>query len=144
MEVWTRPRRTAAGVSSAKPLPAMSLLFSLTAAAKASLASAAGHGSGSGASGGGGTVSSSGLDLALAAPPVVGVYSGGGGAEAGVAPGDAVRLALRLSAGQAGDRDAVTEVRLECAGGRWIDRGNGDGMPQGDCEMFWTVGARVG
>ncbi len=105
MEVWARPRRPAAGFSSAKPAPAMSLLFSLAAAA-----SAAGQGGGGGG-GGGGAGTSSGLNLALAAPPILGVYSGGGAAGAGVPPGDAVRLALRLSAGQAGDRDAVTEVR---------------------------------
>lgn len=60
------------------------------------------------AAGCGGAVSSVGLDVALAAPVRVpdGVAVGGG-----VAPGEAVKLGLRLSAGQAGDRDVVTEVR---------------------------------
>jgi len=50
-----------------------------------------------------------GLDVALAAPVRV---SDGVVDERGVFPGEAVKLRLSLSAGQAGDRgDVVTEVR---------------------------------
>lgn len=48
-----------------------------------------------------------GLGVALAAPVKI---SEGGVVGGGVAPGQAVKLGLRLSAGQAGGGDAVTEV----------------------------------
>lgn len=59
---------------------------------------------------GGGAVSGLGLDVGLAAPVAVsdGVVAGGG-----VFPGEAIKLGLRLSAGQAGGRDVVSEVREE-------------------------------
>lgn len=117
MEVWTRPRRAPGAPAGKPPSAAMSLLFSLAAAIKtnetnasstvgqdASAAAAAGVGGG----GSGGVVPCAGLDVALAGAPVGisrGVVAGG------VVPGDAVKLGLRLSAGQAGDRDVVSEVR---------------------------------
>lgn len=116
MEVWTRPHRSSASSASKATSPAMSLLFSLAAAieenSSSSSSSAAGQGGAGGAplgvdggSGSGSAVSGVDLDVALAAP--VGVSNV---TMEGVVAGDAVKLPLRLSAGQAGDRDVVTEV----------------------------------
>ncbi|CAM9833903.1 unnamed protein product [Scytosiphon promiscuus] len=120
MEVWTRPCRTPGTSGSKPPASAMSLLFSLAAAAAASKSPSlhqantaadsrqettvalAGGDSGS-------AMSRSGVGVALAAPARVSCGLAGGV----VIAGGAVKLALRLSAGQATEEDVVTEVLVK-------------------------------
>lgn len=123
MEVWTRPARSS--TSARLPLAALrsssttSLLFSLAATVKRNADNAKnnksnnrGYFSGVGGSaiqGGQASVShpvaSWTLDVALAAPAEL-----SSGQTGGISSGESVKLALQLRAGQAGDRDAITEV----------------------------------
>lgn len=128
MEVWTHPARSS--TSARLPLAlstssTTSLLFSLAAAVKHNrdITAATNNKSGSISSrgyssdGAGGVVqgqapvsppvASWSLDVALAAPAELSSMQAGG-----IASGESVKLTLQLRAGQAGDRDAITEVRL--------------------------------